>query len=374
MDTTSISTNENNKELSNLEMGEIIQNNDIISSENDNESGSESTEDEIRELNNYYEKKDLQTINEMREKLSQEYKEIGITRHRNARATFRKENSQPGSSSKIGFQNSTMSFFNKKSRRYSSLKYSNQIKSKWFNNMQINRITFWDKLWFYINSLYNNRIYKFKFVQYMGELTMMYEDSTKLLSEFKKIEKDAMMNINNNKNNSPLYFLYEAEDDINNTFLRIDVFLRRHIQFMKLCNSPVDLFLDNYYSARNNSCGLIEIANDEIKTCYSKAEKQFDKSFFIHYNDCKDLELKHDFLIEMEGSFFEGSDRIYSTNRRIAALHNILGELHAISQFIKTTVDMNDQLLFRVLMLFGSFLMLLGEFVWNTQLKHYYYN
>ena len=76
----------------------------------------------------------------------------------------------------------------------------------------------------------------------------------------------------------------------------------------------------------------------------------------------------------MEGSFFEGSDRIYSTNRRIAALHNILGELHAISQFIKTTVDMNDQLLFRVLMLFGSFLMLLGEFVWNTQLKHYYYN
>ena len=123
MDTTSISTNENNKELSNLEMGEIIQNNDIILSENDNESGSESTEDEIRELNNYYEKKDLQTINEMREKLSQEYKEIGITRHRNARATFRKENSQPGSSSKIGFQNSTMSFFNKKSRRYSSLKY-----------------------------------------------------------------------------------------------------------------------------------------------------------------------------------------------------------------------------------------------------------
>ena len=34
---------------------------------------------------------------------------------------------------------------------------------------------------------------------------------------------------------------------------------------MKLCNSPVDLFLDNYYSARNNSCGLIEIANNEIR-------------------------------------------------------------------------------------------------------------
>ena len=76
----------------------------------------------------------------------------------------------------------------------------------------------------------------------------------------------------------------------------------------------------------------------------------------------------------MEGSYFEGSDRIYATNRRIAALHNILGELHAISEFIKTTVDMNDQLLFRLLMLLGSFLTLLGEFVWNTHVKKHYYD
>jgi len=75
----------------------------------------------------------------------------------------------------------------------------------------------------------------------------------------------------------------------------------------------------------------------------------------------------------MERSYFEGSDRIYSTNRRVAALHNILGELHAISEFIKTTVDMNDQLLFRLLMLLVSFLTILGEFVWNTHIKHQYY-
>ena len=371
MDTTSISTNENNKELSNLEMGEIIQNNNIILSENDNESGSESTEDEIRELNNYYEKKDLQTINEMRNKLNQEYKDIGIIRHRDARATFRAEDWEKKLMIRMGFQNSTMSFFNKKLRRYSSLKYSEETKSKWFNNIQIDKITFWDKLWFYINSLYNNRIYKFKFVQYMGELTMIYEDSTNLLTELQERERQETFYT---ENNGPLYFLYEGSDDITNTFRRIDVFLRRHIQFMKLCKSPVDMFLDNYYSARSNCCGLIEIGCPEVKTCYFNEQNTLDNSFYIHYKECKDLKLQHDFLLEMEGSYFEGSDRIYSTNRRIAALHNILGELHAISLFIKTTVDMNDQLLFRVFMLFGSFLMLFGDFVWNTQLKHYYYN
>ena len=75
----------------------------------------------------------------------------------------------------------------------------------------------------------------------------------------------------------------------------------------------------------------------------------------------------------MEGSYLKGADRIYSTNKRIAALHNIIGRLHAISEFIKTTVEMNDQLLFRLLMLVGSFLTVLGEFVWNTHIKDYYY-
>ena len=201
---------------------------------------------------------------------------------------------------------------------------------------------------------------------------MMYEDSTKLLSEIKKKEIAIFENQTSIKHKGPLYFLYENDDDINCTFRRIDVFLKRHIQFMKLCSAPVDMFLDNYFAARSNCCGLIEITHSTNISCLSN-EKPLHNSIYISYNDCKDNELKHDFLIEMEGSYFEGSDRVYATNRRIAALHNILGELHAISEFIKTTVDMNDQLLFRLLMLLGSFLTLLGEFVWNTHIKDYYY-
>lgn len=337
---------------------------------------------DMRLFSNINSDKDKAIINQLRDKLTEQYKEIGINRHRDARATFRFDeetddidfnNSQKVNHnySRPGFQNSTLSFFNRRARRYSNINYPDDIISKWFNYKDNKIITLHDKLCFYFNSLYNNKSNKFKFIQYMGELTMMYEDSTKLLSEIKKKEIAIFEDQHSAKHKGPLYFLYENDDDINCTFRRIDVFLKRHIQFMKLCSAPVDMFLDNYFAARSNCCGLIEITHSTNLSCLSNGKLSYN-SIYINYKDCKDNELKHDFLIEMEGSYFEGSDRVYATNRRVAALHNILGELHAISEFIKTTVDMNDQLLFRLLMLLGSFLTVLGEFVWNTHLRHYY--
>ena len=406
--------------LSNLEKNETIVHNDVIILKEENkhneevgedeeededealdnfssnlEENDENTYDEVRleeGLHNVHNKrlfsniksdKDKDIINQLRDKLTQQYKEVGINRDREARATFRfddNNDSEFTSSKKFlrnysrpGFQNSTLSFFNRRSRRYSNINYPDEIISKWFNFKDNKEITLHDKLCFYFNSLHNNKCNKFKFIQYMGELTMMYEDSTKLLSEIKKKEIAIFENQTSIKHKGPLYFLYENDDDINCTFRRIDVFLKRHIQFMKLCSAPVDMFLDNYFAARGNCCGLIEITQSTSLSCLSKGNTSYN-SIYINYNDCKDNELKHDFLIEMEGSYFEGSDRVYATNRRIAALHNILGELHAISEFIKTTVDMNDQLLFRLLMLLGSFLTLLGEFVWNTHVKKHYYD
>ena len=274
--------------------------------------------------------------------------------------------------SSLHSQNSSMSFFNETRRRSSSCKYSQAMMSEWLNNSDIKPITILDTITFYFNSLYNNKLYKFMFVQYMGELMMMYEHSTELLKRLLEIEKEQSI-IENDRNKDFLYFLNEKEDDIIHSFRRVDVFLKHHIHFMKLCSAPIDLFLENYYSARTNSCGLVSlIYTPNIKTCTSAKNEEY--TFYIMYKDCKDEEQKQDVYQELESQYFEGSTRLYTTQRRIAALHNIIGELNALSEFIKTTVDMNDQLLFRLLMLFGSFLMLLGEFVWNTRLKHYYYD
>ena len=274
--------------------------------------------------------------------------------------------------SSLNSQNSSMSFFNETRRRSSSCKYSQAKMSEWLNNNDIQPVTISDTITFYFNSLYNNKLYKFMFVQYMGELTMMYEHSVELLKRLLEIEKEESI-IENDRNKNFLYFLDEKEDDIIRCFRRVDVFLKHHIHFMKLCSAPIDLFLENYYSARTNSCGLVSlIYTPDVNTCTST--KNEEHTFYIMYNDCKDEAQKQDVYQELESQYFEGSTRLYTTQRRIAALHNIIGELNALSEFIKTTVDMNDQLLFRLLMLFGSFLMLLGEFVWNTRLKQYYYD
>jgi hypothetical protein len=149
---------------------------------------------------------------------------------------------------------------------------------------------------------------------------------------------------------------------------------------MTLCSAPVNLFLGNYYAARGSACGLLEMVNEISPiTYYDCNGKKIDEAeekrlFYLHYTKCVEEEVKENYRTEMTFSYIPGSTKRYAMHRRIAALHNILGELNALSEFIKTTVDMNDQLLFRILMLFGSFLMLLGEFVWNAHLKHVYYD
>ena len=81
------------------------------------------------------------------------------------------------------------------------------------------------------------------------------------------------------------------------------------------------------------------------------------------------------YLKELQTWFCETNQHYNASlvlDQRRDALHNVLAELYAMSEFIKTTVDINDQLMFKVLMLFGNFMMLIGEYVWNTMLKHRY--
>lgn len=274
-------------------------------------------------------------------------------------------------------------FFYKKTIASSTVNcHSKSVLTKWFNNMDMKKVTIWDKLWFYIKSLYNNKDNKFEFIQYIGELTTLYEDSSKRMVEIKEIGKKIILQGDDNVNKEPLYFLYESYDDITITFLRIDDFLRTYIPFMRLCSAPVDLFLEHYYTTRSNCCGLVELVYSEItSSAFMPILEKKTETVFVDFKNCKDKHAKETFIsqtkivLDLECSVLNKTlDRAYITHKRVADLHTILGELHGISEFIKTSVEMNDQLLFRVLMLFGSFLTVLGEYVWNTQLKKYHYD
>jgi hypothetical protein len=346
---------------------------DLEEGENDNDNLLSEETDKF-DINSRSER-DLEFIKSMRRDLLGQYEDVGIKDYTEAEKYMADEDNNDIDMRVLTTNhNTTLSFFNRRTVNEFVVKnHSEAVLRKWFNKMEIKNLTIWDKICFYTNSLYNNKVNKFKFVQYMGELTMMYEDSNKSILEIQKLAKEIMEDSETTRNKGPLYFLNELDDDINNIFQRIDVFLRRHIEFMMLCSAPADLFLDNYFAARSNCCGLIEVYHSMIRPMCPMQQKQY-YTVFLDFKDCRDKSTKHGFLLEMEGSYLKGADRVYSTDKRVAALHNILGELHAISEFIKTSVEMNDQLLFRVLMLFGSFLTLLGEYVWNTQLKQYHYD
>ena len=142
---------------------------------------------------------------------------------------------------------------------------------------------------------------------------------------------------------------------------------------MKLCSAPVDLFLDKYYSARNNSCGLIkhtQIASSYDCLCREDVQENY---YYISYVECVDKNIKSVYKSDLENQIYmHCSTRKAVSIRRIAAIHTLFGELWALCEFIKTTIELNDQLLFKVIMLCGNFLVLLGEYVWNTTLKERY--
>jgi hypothetical protein len=233
----------------------------------------------------------------------------------------------------------------------------------------------------------------------------------------------------------PLEYMSMPNDVITKAFHKLDVFIIDHIDFMWLCSAPMKRFLEHYFTIRNNCCALVHYKTRDLPCCYSdsyydcitKCKNKFGISLYqignrirykydtyVEYVDKDNSiydKMKHrlgyscvndeqpstpterrgSFLEKKTSSLFEPTykqepDILYDIelyfdncetyedvmNKRRNDLHNILGELAAMSEFMKTTVDVNDQLLFKVIMLFGNFLILLGEYVWNTTLKKNY--
>ena len=142
-----------------LEKTDIINNNEILLEEDDDEEEKDDFTRKSFKLFPPKSNKDRQFIDNLRENMKDQYREIGIPRNGFNRTTFRTMNDSMQMRNAIGFQNSTLSFFNRKSIKYATLQhYSEETINKWFNNMQMKNITLCDRLCFYVNSLYNNKM------------------------------------------------------------------------------------------------------------------------------------------------------------------------------------------------------------------------
>lgn len=252
--------------------------------------------------------------------------------------------------------------------------YTNEQKSMWLNNTKVPQISIADYFMFYFNSLRNNKQYKFRYIEFVGELKTINEFCDNIIGMLldQLEEEDSVVSIGDTEDDI-LYFLNIYDDKLTQCFYKIDSFLTDNIGFMKLCSAPVDLFLDKYYSARNNSCGLIKHTDFSSSYDWLCREEIKVNNYYIPYIDCVDKHVKETYIQDLEEEIYmHCSTKKNVSIRRIAAIHTLFGELRALCEFIKTTIELNDQLLFKVIMLCGNFLVLLGEYVWNTTLKQRY--
>jgi hypothetical protein len=244
----------------------------------------------------------------------------------------------------------------------------------WLNNKKVPQTSIVDYFMFYFNSLRNNKQYKFRYIEFVGELKTINEFCDNIIGLLlDQLEEEESITSIGRMEDDILSFLKDDNDKITHCLYKIDSFLTNNIGFMKLCSAPVDLFLDKYYSVRNNSCGLIK--HTEFSSSYDcLCREQIEvNNYYIPYADCVDKDVKEAYIQDLEGEIYMNcSTKKNVSIRRIAAIHTLFGELRALCEFIKTTIELNDQLLFKVIMLCGNFLVLLGEYVWNTTLKQRY--
>lgn len=266
------------------------------------------------------------------------------------------------------------SVFNEVSDRTSvHYNYSHEEKTKWLNNNSITKLSFSNYFMFYVNSLLNNKQYKFKYIEYVGDLKTINEWCDKVI-DFLQEEMEERKQTDSFEGDK-IDFLFAKSDKLKSCFSKIDRFLKNHLLFMDLCSAPVSLFLQKYYVARNNTCGLIKHTQHDSYINYNAfcREEYRELNYYIDYQMCLDENLKglyHDDLTYQVYNSCASSHDVFV--RRVSAIHNMFGELYALSDFIKTTVELNDQLLFKLIMLLGNFFVLLGEYAWNTVFKEKY--
>ena len=107
--------------------------------------------------------------------------------------------------------------------------------------------------------------------------------------------------------------------------------------------------------------GIRKDINFDITTdTIDHLDAKFLKKYITNYDEDQN---------EIDVSYTLGHNRILIDSERELDIYNITSELITITDFIKVSVDTNDQLPFKVLLLLCNALLLLGEYLWTTILK-----
>jgi hypothetical protein len=202
-------------------------------------------------------------------------------------------------------------------------------------------------------------------------------------------------------------YLHNIKNEQTSILYKVEEVIYEFHDLMWIANAPMENFIENYLIKRNRiihiknffkitnqlpSCivnidngepvdvnkqiirkkgGSLEEDNDSViesqdinfditTDTIDHLDAKFLKKYITNYDEDQN---------EIDVSYTLGHNRILIDSERELDIYNITSELITITDFIKVSVDTNDQLPFKVLLLLCNALLLLGEYLWTTILK-----
>lgn len=227
------------------------------------------------------------------------------------------------------------------------------------------------------------------------EKTKMIEEETYQASKVIENELDEInkrLNYTNgiikDRNNN---YLIDIKNEHTTLLYNIEKIIYKYQDLMWFSNSPLKQFIDKYIERRNKICNLknffkltnqlpsyresneikkeeddddeegeMDINSIKINIDENVQDTNFLKKYILDYHECTydktvqyDLSLHHTLV----------------DNEREIDIYNITCELLTLRDFIKVSVDSNDQLPFKVFLFICNTMILIGEYLWNTYIK-----
>jgi hypothetical protein len=171
---------------------------------------------------------------------------------------------------------------------------------------------------YYWIGLINNEKHKHNYLEFRSQIEVLKERSIAIQSDLFRLVQEK------ERTKSQKNIDHCLDDDVIYMFQEVEKILLKYHKLLWCTRAPIHNFLDSYFKIRNN----------------------------VLFNDNTNCNL--------------------SIDKRLNKTTSIIMELDVISEFIKSSVDINDQLMFKVFLLFINIITLFGQYYWFGNLKQIY--
>lgn len=192
---------------------------------------------------------------------------------------------------------------------YNTYPFYNPPDLKWMSCSDIEYPSFCDKICYYVKSIYNNDDNRIQYLDFKSKMYTLVNRTSFLFSMLQELQ----------------YFDDEAsyfklDEEIINIFKKADQYIKKNSKLLTLSQSPFKLFIKDYFN-------------------------------------------KRDTLLQLDDTLSDN----FTNNRYNIALNTTytINRLEILLESVKTSVDNNDQLLFKLLVLIMNSLIILAEYAWK---------